>query len=69
MLCPYLYVYGALPVFVEALYNYAAAKHQEAAELFADCVRNNPLDQVAQNYLQRCQEMQVILPQSRSDFI
>ena len=46
-----------LPVFLEALYNYAAAKYQEAAELFADCVRKNPLDKVAQNYLERCQEM------------
>ncbi|WP_293146961.1 MULTISPECIES: adenylate/guanylate cyclase domain-containing protein [unclassified Microcoleus] len=53
---------ATLPVFVEALYNYAAAKHQEAAELFADCVRKNPLDRVAQNYLQRCHEMHAILP-------
>ncbi len=55
---------ATLPVFLEALYNYAAAKHQEAAELFADCVRKNPQDKVAQNYLQRCQEMQLILSQS-----
>ncbi len=60
---------ATLPVFLEALYNYAAAKHQEAAELFADCVRKNPRDKVAQNYLERCQEMQVILPKSRSNFI
>ncbi|HSF76595.1 MAG TPA: adenylate/guanylate cyclase domain-containing protein [Microcoleus sp.] len=60
---------ATLPVFLEALYNYAAAKHQEAAELFADCLRQNPLDQVAHNYLQRCQELQVILPKSISDFI
>jgi adenylate cyclase len=60
---------ATLPVFLEALYNYAAAKHQEAAELFADCVRKNPMDKVAQNYLQRCQEMQVILSESRSDFL
>ncbi|MEG4496054.1 adenylate/guanylate cyclase domain-containing protein [Microcoleus sp. F10-C6] len=60
---------ATLPVFLEALYNYAAAKHQEAAEQFADCLRKNPLDRVAQNYLQRCQELQVILPKSRSDFI
>lgn len=60
---------ATLPIFLEALYNYAAAKHQEAAELFTDCLRKNPLDQVAHNYLQRCQELQVILPQSLSDFI
>ncbi|MBE9183762.1 response regulator [Microcoleus sp. LEGE 07076] len=60
---------ATLPVFLEALYNYAAARHQEAAELFADCVRKNPLDRVAQNYRQRCQEMQVRLPQSRSHFL
>jgi len=58
-----------LPVFVEALDNYAAAKHQAAAELFAECVGKNPLDKVAQTYLQRCQEMHVILPQSRAEFI
>ncbi|MEG4281679.1 adenylate/guanylate cyclase domain-containing protein [Microcoleus sp. A006_D1] len=55
---------ATLPVFLEALYNYAAAKHQEAAELFADCVRKNPQDKVAQSYLQRYQEMQLILSQS-----
>ncbi len=55
---------ATLPVFLEALYNYAAAKHQEAAELFADCVRKNPQDKVAQSYLQRYQEMPLILSQS-----
>jgi class 3 adenylate cyclase len=60
---------ATLPVFVKALYNYAAAQHQEAAELFADCVRKNPLDRVAQNYLQRCHEMHVKLPQGNSEFI
>ncbi|WP_293132384.1 adenylate/guanylate cyclase domain-containing protein [Microcoleus sp. bin38.metabat.b11b12b14.051] len=53
---------ATLPVFIEALYNYAAAKHQEAAKLFADCIRKNPLDKVAQNYLQRCQEIQGNFP-------
>ncbi|MEG4811546.1 adenylate/guanylate cyclase domain-containing protein [Microcoleus sp. F8-D3] len=60
---------ATLPVFLEALYNYAAAKHQEAAELFADCLRQNPLDRVAHNYLQRCQELQIIVPKSLSDFL
>jgi class 3 adenylate cyclase len=58
-----------LSIFREALYNYSASKHKEAAQLFGECLQLNPLDQVAQNYLERCQEMQSILPQNRSDFI
>jgi len=58
-----------LPVFLEGLYNYSAGKHKEAAQLFAECLQQNPLDQVAQNYLERCQEMHVILPQNRAEFI
>lgn len=55
-------------IFLEALWNYSASKHKEAAQLFAECVRKNPLDRVAQNYLQRSQEMQSILPEGKSDF-
>jgi class 3 adenylate cyclase/ActR/RegA family two-component response regulator len=55
---------ATLEIFLEALYNYAAGKHQEATKLFDDCLGQNPLDQVAQNYRQRCQEIQAILPQS-----
>ncbi|XZN93135.1 MAG: adenylate/guanylate cyclase domain-containing protein [Microcoleus sp.] len=58
-----------LSIFREALYNYSASKHKESAQLFGECLQLNPLDQVAQNYLERCQEMQSILPQNRSDFI
>ncbi|MEZ2236800.1 adenylate/guanylate cyclase domain-containing protein [Microcoleus sp.] len=58
-----------LSIFREALYNYSASKHKESAQLFGECLQLNPLDQVAQNYLERCQEMQAILPQNRSDFI
>jgi class 3 adenylate cyclase len=58
-----------LPMFIEAIYNYGANKPQEAAQLFAECLRLNPMDRVAQNYLDRCQEMQVILPPSLSEFL
>ncbi|XZO00720.1 MAG: adenylate/guanylate cyclase domain-containing protein [Microcoleus sp.] len=58
-----------LPIFREALYNYSASKHKEAAQLFGECLQQNPLDRVAQNYLERCQEMQSILPQNRGEFI
>ena len=56
---------ATLPLFIEALFKYSSSKHQEAAQLFAECLQKNPLDQVARNYLERCQEMQVILPQNR----
>ncbi|TAE94074.1 MAG: hypothetical protein EAZ79_24750 [Oscillatoriales cyanobacterium] len=55
-------------IFLEALWNYTASKHKEAAQLFAECVRKNPLDCVAQNYLKRSQEMQSILSEGKSDF-
>ncbi|WP_377480442.1 MAG: adenylate/guanylate cyclase domain-containing protein [Microcoleus anatoxicus] len=58
-----------LSIFREALYNYSASKHKEAAQLFGECVEQNPLDQVAQNYLERCQEMQSILAPNRGEFI
>lgn len=60
---------ATLDIFLEALYHYAAGKHQEATKLFDDCLSRNPLDRVAQNYRQRCQEMQAILPQSLSEII
>ncbi|MEK0178481.1 MAG: adenylate/guanylate cyclase domain-containing response regulator [Oscillatoriales cyanobacterium] len=58
-----------LSIFREALYNYSASKHKEAAQLFGECLQQNPLDRVAQNYLERCQEMQSILLQNRGEFI
>ncbi|NJK68207.1 MAG: response regulator [Microcoleus sp. CSU_2_2] len=58
-----------LPMFIEAIYNYGASKHKEAAQLFAECLRQNPMDKVAQNYLERCQEMQAILPHTLSEFL
>ena len=58
-----------LPIFLEGLYNYSGGKNKEAAQLFAECLQQNPLDQVAQNYLECCQEMEVILPQNRAEFI
>lgn len=60
---------ATLPIFLEGLYHYAAGKHQEAAKLFDDCLERNPLDRVAQNYRQRCQEMQAILPSNLSEVI
>lgn len=55
-------------IFIEALWNYSASKHKEAAQLFAECVRKNPLDRVAQNYLKRSQDMQSLLTEGKSDF-
>jgi class 3 adenylate cyclase/FixJ family two-component response regulator len=60
---------NTLPVFIEAIYNYGAGKHQEAAQLFAECLQQNPMDRVAQYYLERCQEMQAILPHNLSEFL
>jgi class 3 adenylate cyclase len=55
---------ATLTTFAEALYWYSASKHMEAAQLFSECLQQNPLDQVAQNYLDRCQEIKVRLPQN-----
>ncbi len=55
-------------IFLEALWNYSASKHKEATQLFGECVRKNPLDRVAENYLKRSQEMQLRLPSGKSDF-
>lgn len=41
-------------IFLEALYYYNLGKYRESEMLFADCLRYNPLDRVAQIYLQRC---------------
>jgi class 3 adenylate cyclase/FixJ family two-component response regulator len=53
---------ATLPMFAEALYWYSLNKQIEAAQLFDECLQKNPLDQVAQNYLERCQNFQEILP-------
>ncbi len=53
---------ATLTMFAEALYWYSASKHMEAAQLFSECLQQNPLDQVAQNYMDRCQEIKVRLP-------
>lgn len=53
---------ATLTIFAEALYWYSASKHIEAAQLFYECLQQNPLDQVAQNYMDRCQEIKVRLP-------
>jgi class 3 adenylate cyclase len=55
-------------IFLEALFNYEVGKHQEAAQLFAECLNKNRLDRVAENYIERCQEMQSILPDPKLDF-
>ncbi|GAB4187507.1 MAG: hypothetical protein Fur006_27430 [Coleofasciculaceae cyanobacterium] len=43
-------------IFVEALYNYNYQKFRAAEQLFAECLRLNPRDNVAQIYRQRCIE-------------
>jgi class 3 adenylate cyclase/FixJ family two-component response regulator len=60
---------ATLTLFAEGLYWYSANKHIEAAQLFDECLQKNPLDHVAQNYLERCQNLQEILIQNRSEFI
>jgi adenylate cyclase len=45
---------ATFPIFLEALYNYNLGKFREAELLFADCLRHNPVDRVAQIYLQQC---------------
>jgi adenylate cyclase len=45
---------AALQVFSEALSVYDMKNFREAALLFADCLRQNPGDKVAQIYLNRC---------------
>ncbi|MGL5064124.1 MAG: hypothetical protein ACRC62_29410, partial [Microcoleus sp.] len=57
-----------LPMFLEALLNYSGGQNQEAAKLFAECVRKNPFDLVAKNYLDRCQEIQCRVPEAKLDF-
>ncbi|HBB32344.1 MAG TPA: diguanylate cyclase [Cyanobacteria bacterium UBA8803] len=43
-----------LQLFSEALYHYSLGNFREAEQLFADCLRQNPLDRVAQIYRQSC---------------
>jgi adenylate cyclase len=43
-------------IFISALYNYRLNKLKEAEQLFTDCLRQNPMDKVAQIYLKRCQQ-------------
>jgi adenylate cyclase len=45
---------ATLQVFTEAVSLYNADAFNDAVLLFADCVRQNPWDQVAQFYLERC---------------
>jgi adenylate cyclase len=45
---------ATLQVFTEAVSLYNADGFNDAAVLFANCLRHNPGDQVAQFYLQRC---------------
>ena len=45
---------ATLQVFTEAVSLYNTDGFNDAAVLFADCLRHNPGDQVAQFYLQRC---------------
>lgn len=45
-----------IQTFISALYNYRLNKLKEAEQLFTDCLRQNPMDQVAQIYLKRCQK-------------
>jgi PAS domain S-box-containing protein len=47
---------AALEIFQEALSNYNSQKFREAEQLFAECLRLNPMDRVTQIYLQHCQE-------------
>ena len=42
------------PIFEQALVLYYLEKFSQAAQLFADCLRQNPMDNVAQIYLERC---------------
>jgi adenylate cyclase len=46
--------------FFKALYNYKLDNFETAAKLFANCLYQNPMDKVAQIYLQRCQERDLI---------
>jgi class 3 adenylate cyclase len=45
---------ATLQVFAEAISLYNADAFNDAMLLFADCLRQNPWDQVAQFYLERC---------------
>ncbi|MCU0545047.1 MAG: PAS domain S-box protein [Oscillatoriaceae cyanobacterium Prado104] len=45
-------------IFLTALHQYMSGKFGEAAQLFAECLQSNPLDSVAQIYLQRCENQQ-----------
>jgi adenylate cyclase len=45
---------ATLQVFTEAVSLYNANAFNDAVLLFADCLRQNPSDQVAQFYLERC---------------
>ncbi|MEG3863100.1 hypothetical protein [Microcoleus sp. herbarium12] len=45
---------ATLQLFSEAVSLYNADASDDAAVLFAECLRQNPWDRVAQFYLQRC---------------
>ncbi len=45
-----------IQIFISGLYNYRLNKFKEAEQLFTDCLRQNPMDKVAQIYLKRCQQ-------------
>ena len=53
---------ATLPIFSEALHNYSEGKMREAEQIFADCLRQNPLDKVVQIYLKRCQDHGTLTP-------
>ncbi|MEH2180612.1 AAA family ATPase [Nostoc sp.] len=52
---------ATLEVFASALACYEQQQFATAAEYFQDCLQQNPCDQVAQMYLQRCQPGQQIV--------
>ena len=45
---------ATLQLFTKALSLYNMKSFRQAAELFADCLRQNPADKVARIYLERC---------------
>lgn len=45
-----------IKIFEEGLLLYYRKSIHKAAQMFADCLRQNPTDPVARIYLDRCQE-------------
>jgi hypothetical protein len=44
------------PDFEKALFLYSTRSFKEAAQIFQECLQINPVDQVAQIYLDACQK-------------